>query len=156
MKRCLRYEVGVAIRLQWNASVESFDLKALAAFSQRHSGRMACRSLDLALNSQTTRFGDVCALLLKSAPSRSSWVGDSSEEGPPDPIPNSEVKLLSADDTAHILCGKVGPRQPSYTHEARDSLKIAGFVVSCALWRPGLLAASWAFGCRAAIVGLRV
>ena len=35
--------------------------------------------------------------------------GDDSEEETPDPIPNSAVKLLSADDTA--TGGKVGHRQ---------------------------------------------
>ena len=40
-----------------------------------------------------------------------SFSGGYGEEATPDPIPNSEVKLLSADGTAHLLCGRVGRRR---------------------------------------------
>ena len=38
-------------------------------------------------------------------------VGGDSEEGTPDPIPNSAVKLFHADDTWTICPGKIGRRQ---------------------------------------------
>jgi hypothetical protein len=38
-------------------------------------------------------------------------LGDHSEREPPDPIPNSEVKPLSADDSATGCRAKVGNRQ---------------------------------------------
>ena len=34
------------------------------------------------------------------------FLGDHGKEGTPDPIPNSEVKLLFADDTAYLHVGK--------------------------------------------------
>ncbi len=37
--------------------------------------------------------------------------GDLGEREPPDPIPNSEVKLLSADDSVGFPHAKVGHRQ---------------------------------------------
>ena len=57
-----------------------------------------------------------------------SFPGDYSEEVPPVPIPNTEVKLLCADDTA--LCGKVGRCQEFFL--SPDSLLTFGafFLVS--------------------------
>ena len=46
--------------------------------------------------------------------------GDHSEWEPPDPIPNSEVKLLSADASLRSPHAKVGHRQALYT-KARQS-----------------------------------
>ena len=40
-----------------------------------------------------------------------SLLGDHSEREPPDPIPNSEVKPLSADDSVAVCHAKVGNRQ---------------------------------------------
>ena len=37
-----------------------------------------------------------------------SLLGDHSEREPPDPIPNSEVKPLSADDSVAVCHAKVG------------------------------------------------
>jgi hypothetical protein len=39
---------------------------------------------------------------------RTSLLGDHSEREPPDPIPNSEVKPLSADDSVAVCHAKVG------------------------------------------------
>ncbi len=39
---------------------------------------------------------------------RTSLLGDHSEREPPDPIPNSEVKPLSADDSVALCHVKVG------------------------------------------------
>ena len=58
------------------------------------------------------------------------------EEATPDPIPNSEVKLLSADGTAHLLCGRVGRRRILFKKPAIQ-LRIAGFFRFC---RTGALA----------------
>ena len=44
-------------------------------------------------------------------PRRTSLLGDHSEREPPDPIPNSEVKPLSADDSVALCHAKVGNRQ---------------------------------------------
>jgi hypothetical protein len=44
-----------------------------------------------------------------------SLLGDHSEREPPDPIPNSEVKPLSADDSAAVCRVKVGNRQAPYS-----------------------------------------
>jgi hypothetical protein len=41
-------------------------------------------------------------------------LGDHSEREPPDPIPNSEVKPLSADDSVAGCHAKVGNRQALY------------------------------------------
>ena len=62
------------------------------------------------------------------------------EEATPDPIPNSEVKLLSADGTAHLLCGRVGRRRNLFkgrrarlnTYSAAFFLAICG-VLGCAV-----------------------
>ena len=40
-----------------------------------------------------------------------SLLGDHSEREPPDPIPNSEVKPLSANDSVALCHAKVGNRQ---------------------------------------------
>jgi hypothetical protein len=40
--------------------------------------------------------------LLTGQTTRNALVGDYGEEGPPDPISNSEAKLLSADGTAIV------------------------------------------------------
>ena len=42
---------------------------------------------------------------------RTSLLGDHSEREPPDPIPNSEVKPFSADDSVAVCHAKVGNRQ---------------------------------------------
>ncbi len=39
---------------------------------------------------------------------QTSLLGDHSEREPPDPIPNSEVKPLSADDSVAVCHAKVG------------------------------------------------
>ncbi len=44
-------------------------------------------------------------------PGQTSLLGDHSEREPPDPIPNSEVKPLSADDSVAVCHVKVGNRQ---------------------------------------------
>jgi hypothetical protein len=41
-------------------------------------------------------------------------LGDHSEREPPDPIPNSEVKPFSADDSVAVCHVKVGNRQAPY------------------------------------------
>ena len=48
--------------------------------------------------------------MLKST-DHTSLLGDHSEREPPDPIPNSEVKPLSADDSVALCHAKVGNRQ---------------------------------------------
>jgi hypothetical protein len=45
---------------------------------------------------------------------RTRLLGDHSEREPPDPIPNSEVKPLSADDSVAGCHAKVGNRQALY------------------------------------------
>jgi hypothetical protein len=42
---------------------------------------------------------------------QTSLPGDHSERGPPDPIPNSAVKPLSANDSVAVCHAKVGNRQ---------------------------------------------
>jgi hypothetical protein len=47
-------------------------------------------------------------------PHYTSLLGDHSEREPPDPIPNSEVKPLSADDSVAVCHAKVGNCQAPY------------------------------------------
>ncbi len=51
-----------------------------------------------------------------------SLLGDHSEREPPDPIPNSEVKPLSADDSAAVCRAKVGNRQAPNPSPSLDPL----------------------------------
>jgi hypothetical protein len=53
-------------------------------------------------------------------------LGDHSEREPPDPIPNSEVKPLSADDSVAVCHVKVGNRQALNTQT--QGLKTLGFL----------------------------
>ncbi len=50
-------------------------------------------------------------------------LGDNSECDPPDPISNSEVKLLSANDSVGFLHVKVGHRQAPFTVDVYRLLK---------------------------------
>jgi hypothetical protein len=52
---------------------------------------------------------------------RTGLLGDHSEREPPDPIPNSEVKPLSADDSVAGCHAKVGNRQALYTQKPRPA-----------------------------------
>ena len=53
-----------------------------------------------------------------------SLLGDHSEREPPDPIPNSEVKPFSADDSVAVCHAKVGNRQAL---KPQPKLKQLGF-----------------------------
>ena len=60
-----------------------------------------------------------------------SCLGGSSDEGTPDPIPNSEVKLISADGTWTLGPGRVGRRQDRVFSKSKSFLfyKRGGFLV---------------------------
>ena len=47
-------------------------------------------------------------------------LGENSEWAPPDPISNSEVKTLSADDSVESLHVKVGHRQAPYIRNPKS------------------------------------
>ena len=51
-----------------------------------------------------------------------SLLGDHSEREPPDPIPNSEVKPLSADDSVAVCHAKVGNCQALNTKTQANCL----------------------------------
>lgn len=53
--------------------------------------------------------------------------GGLSGEVTPDSIPNSEVKLSSADGTAHVLCGRVGRRRIFFEEPKGPCEKCGGF-----------------------------
>ena len=57
--------------------------------------------------------------------SQNSLLGDHSKCEPPDPIPNSEVKPLCADDSVAVCHVKVGHRQAFNTKKAR-SISLSG------------------------------
>ncbi len=70
-----------------------------------------------------------CGACLQSTPS----VGDDSAEDPPDPIPNSEVKLQRADGTARVTLWESRSRRPPYLWKApRIHVLGAFFVVHAA------------------------
>ena len=74
-----------------------------------------------------------------------SLLGDHSEREPPDPIPNSEVKPLSADDSVAVCHAKVGNCQAL---NLKTQLTKAGFFFAARLtpsilWRTGR-EAGWA------------
>ena len=50
-------------------------------------------------------------MIERLSPSSTSLPGDHCKREPPDPLPNSEVKLLSADDSVGFPHVKVGHRQ---------------------------------------------
>ena len=62
--------------------------------------------------------------------------GDDSEGVPPVPIPNTEVKPLCADDTAHS--GKVGHRQ-AFFYALMTIQHGLGFLASLRYERPALM-----------------
>jgi hypothetical protein len=62
---------------------------------------------------------------IRSVPDKSTVLpGGNSKWEPPDPIPNSEVKLLSADDSLRPPHAKVGHRQ-ALKYETPDT-KVSG------------------------------
>ena len=56
-----------------------------------------------------------------------NYPGDHSEWAPPDPFPNSEVKLLSADDSVGSPHVKVGHRQDFNTKKPVPTFVSTGF-----------------------------
>ena len=62
-------------------------------------------------------------------PRPTSLLGDHSKREPPDPIPNSEVKPLSADDSVAVCHVKVGHRQALNTKAHHDPWWAFFFVV---------------------------
>ena len=55
--------------------------------------------------------------------------GDLSEQAPPDPIPNSDVKLFCANDTLGFPHGKVGHCQATVTY--KKPANSGFFVLGC-------------------------
>ena len=55
-------------------------------------------------------------------PGHTSLLGDHSEREPPDPIPNSEVKPFSADDSVALCHAKVGNCQALKTKTQAQTL----------------------------------
>lgn len=73
--------------------------------------------------------GGNCALNL--CPPRLAYtelLGDHSERAPPGPIPNPEVKPLSADDSAAACRAKVGNRQAPYDKSPRTTESLGFFL----------------------------
>ena len=66
--------------------------------------------------------------------SQTSLLGEHSEREPPDPIPNSEVKPLSADDSVAGCHVKVGHRQALISKSPFQSER-AFFCLLKMLWR---------------------
>jgi hypothetical protein len=58
-----------------------------------------------------------------------SLLGDHSEREPPDPIPNSEVKPLSVDDSVAVCHAKVENCQALIFTIKPDKLLLSGFFV---------------------------
>ena len=80
--------------------------------------KLNCRA-SAAADAGPQRFGFVLASLRKQRnASAASHSGDISVVVPPVPIPNTEVKRCSPDDSTSIGCAKVGNRQYTFSWTA--------------------------------------